>query len=464
MTSPHDNHEEDVDMEVDDDDDDDDDNVKVLIVSEPKAATSSHALTHGVNFKDTTKDQSFTSTTTTHNQFPFNNINTHTQIPLEATNMDHSPDSKPSPSQEMTLSITQPELTALHDKISALKETIADLTLSLTTSRAKISSQESTITALRLPNPSNPNEQIAKLTSENANLKEENSRLEQDFTSKTAVFEEKVQKVIADANLHVRQKLQAVEAELSRRHHLIMSCHATILSKDARIFGMQKQLDSVYGTLQRQSDQMASQQRQHARKLVAIEEFWKQGVKNSRKRALMWSKRDAKDLEEIMEFGYESEEDEEDVRAIEQGATNQDAVAEEEATDEEVEQEQPMDEQVDEEKSIKKEIEIVDLLDDEDEEDVVAGADNTAQDPVVHKQQDLIEQANVGEQSAIDGPTFEQSDLIKPSFDHLTTHKPALEKPTIARPTFNKPLIHDNPITAGSSPPKKRARLSMERA
>lgn len=443
--------------------------MKVLIVSEPKAATSSHALTRDVALNDHTKDQSFTSTTTTHNQVPFNNINTHTQVPSNTTNMDHSPDSKPSPSQEMTLSITQPELTALHDKISALKETIADLTLSLTTSRAKISSQESTITALRLPNPSNPNEQIAKLTSENANLKEENSRLEQDFTSKTAVFEEKVQKVIADANLHVRKKLQAVEVELSRRHHLIMSCHATILSKDARIFGMQKQLDSVYGTLQRQSDQMASQQRQHARKLVAIEEFWKQGVKNSRKRALMWSKRDAKDLEEIMEFGYESEEDEEiedeeDVRAIEQGATNQDAVAEEEATDEEVEQEQPMDEEVEEEKSIKKEIEIVDLLDDEDEEDVVAGADNPAQDPVVHKQQDLIEQANVGEKSAIDRPTFEQPDLIKPSFDHLTTHKPTFEKPTIARPTFNKPLIHDNPITAGSSPPKKRARLSMERA
>lgn len=383
--------------------------------------------------------------------------------------MDHSPDSKPSPSQEMTLSITQPELTALHDKISALKETIADLTLSLTTSRAKISSQESTITALRLPNPSNPNEQIAKLTSENANLKEENSHLAQDFTSKTAVFEEKVQKVIADANLHVRKKLQAVEVELSRRHHLIMSCHATILSKGARIFGMQKQLDSVYGTLQRQSDQMASQQRQHARKLAAIEEFWKQGVKNSRKRALMWTKRDAKDLEEIMEFGYESEEDEkdeenedeEDVRAIEQRATNQDALAEEEATDEEVEQEH---EEVEEEKSIKKEIEIVDLLDDEDEEDVVARADNTAQDPVVHKQQDLIEQANVGEESAIDRPTFEQPDLIKPSFDHLTTHKPTFEKPTIARPTFNKPLIHENPITAGSSPSKKRARLSMERA
>ncbi|CAD0010258.1 unnamed protein product [Aureobasidium pullulans] len=434
MTSPDDNHEEDVDME-------DGSNVKVLIVSEPEAATSSHTLTHDVNLKDHTKDQSFTSTTTTHNQVPFNNINTHTQVPSNTTNMDHSPDSKPSPSQEMTLSITQPELTALHDKISALKETIADLTLSLTTSRAKISSQESTITALRLPNPSNPNEQIAKLTSENANLKEENSHLEQDFTSKTAVFEEKVQKVIADANLHVH----------------------------ARIFGMQKQLDSVYGTLQRQSDQMASQQRQHARKLVAIEEFWKQGVKNSRKRALMWSKRDAKDLEEIMEFGYESEEDEEiedeeDVRAIEQGATNQDAVAEEEATDEEVEQEQPMGEEVEEEKSIKKEIEIVDLLDDEDEEDVVAGADNPAQDPVVHKQQDLIEQANVGEKSAIDRPTFEQPDLIKPSFDHLTTHKPTFEKPTIARPTFNKPLIHDNPITAGSSPPKKRARLSMERA
>ncbi|CAD0021472.1 unnamed protein product [Aureobasidium pullulans] len=447
MTSPDDNHEEDVDMEVDDDDDDDDD----------------HALTPDIALNDHTKDQSFTSTTTTHNQVPFNNINTHTQVPSNTTNMDHSPDSKPSPSQEMTLSITQPELTALHDKISALKETIADLTLSLTTSRAKISSQESTITALRLPNPSNPNEQIAKLTSENANLKEENSHLEQDFTSKTAVFEEKVQKVIADANLHVRKKLQAVEVELSRRHHLIMSCHATILSKDARIFGMQKQLDSVYGTLQRQSDQMASQQRQHARKLVAIEEFWKQGVKNSRKRALMWSKRDAKDLEEIMEFGYESEEDEddEDVRAIEQGATNQDAVAEEEATDEEVEQEQPMDEEVEEKISIKKEIEIVDLL---DEEDVVAGADNTAQDPVVHKQQDLIEQANVGEKSAIDRPTFEQPDLIKPSFDHLTTHKPTFEKPTIARPTFNKPLIHDNPITAGSSPPKKRARLSMERA
>ncbi|CAD0040367.1 unnamed protein product [Aureobasidium pullulans] len=60
MTSPDDNHEEDVDME-------DGSNVKVIIVSEPKAATSSHALTHDVNLKDHTKDQSFTSTTTTHN-------------------------------------------------------------------------------------------------------------------------------------------------------------------------------------------------------------------------------------------------------------------------------------------------------------------------------------------------------------------------------------------------------------
>ncbi|THY17899.1 hypothetical protein D6D01_07395 [Aureobasidium pullulans] len=386
--------------------------------------------------------------------------------------MDHSLDSKPSPSKEMPLSSTQPELTVLHDKISALKETIADLTLSLTTSRAKISSQESAITALRLPNPSNPNEQIAKLATENADLKEENERLEQEFTSKTAVFEEKVQKVIADAKLFVRKKLQASEVELLRRHNLIMSFHATILSKDARIFGMQKQLDSVYGTLQRQSDQMASQQRQHARKLAAIEEFWKQGVKNSRKRALMWSKRDAKDLEEIMEFGYESEEDEEsedeeDVRAVEQGATNQDAVAEEEAAEEEGEQEQPMDEEVEEERPIKREIELVDLIDDddEDEEDVVAGAENPAQDPVVHKQQDLAEQTNVGEKSAIDIPTFDKPDLNKPAFNQLaTTHKPAFEKPTIARPTFNKPLIHDNPTMAGSSPPKKRARLSMEGA
>ena len=57
-------------MEVDDDDDDDEwdgSNVKVLIVSEPKAATSSHALTRDVALNDHTKDQSFTSTTTTHN-------------------------------------------------------------------------------------------------------------------------------------------------------------------------------------------------------------------------------------------------------------------------------------------------------------------------------------------------------------------------------------------------------------
>lgn len=41
--------------------------MKVLIVTEPKAATSSHALTRDVALNDHTKDQSFTSTTTTHN-------------------------------------------------------------------------------------------------------------------------------------------------------------------------------------------------------------------------------------------------------------------------------------------------------------------------------------------------------------------------------------------------------------
>lgn len=285
-----------------------------------------------------------------------------------------------------------------------------------------------------------PITELAKLQEENTALKNENTFLKNDR-----------QHLIVRAN-----------SGIHRLRTILTGKDASITVAKKSVAGKQKQLDSLYATLQRQEKQITAQ----ATEITTLQQKQAAKLKKIRLRMNTMARKNAKRFERQMaENVYEAREWADAVRLL----IKQETDSERDEEDEQVESEdEDEDENGGQEKGAKDgEMVVIEIND--DDEDVGIGQSTVNEQPTVGQQSDVGEQPNMAQQSTVmDQPPVNEQSASNEQFTSNEQSAVIQQSDTGEQPTTaQQPPVTEQPSTteqsdASEEHPNKRIKLTEE--